>query len=302
MSKEFKKINESWDSLTPKELRNAKIISTVFLAISILTFHFLSKIIGGTLLFIWIISGSGPFVLGSKNSIKNKIYVLKIAEPGYNNWKEKEIEKQIKAIEECGYKWFERKGRVGFKHTKTGLYLKMEGLHFYSPEEIKRTYEKVWSKDNSDESFKRHIFNEITQEAMSDEVVLDILSTIGNMEKISKADYGKAVITGKNKVVNSFCKEKNNKVVSEKHLYEKEFIITISDNILIITKKIGEKQIPISVKRWKKVRNNSSFFYSGIEYEDSSGNIWLYLRTPSSGQESLNMKNKTKEKLIFIFE
>ena len=46
----------------------------------------------------------------------------------------------MKAIEECGYKWFEKEGKVGFQHTKTGLYLKMKGLHFYKPEEIKRVF------------------------------------------------------------------------------------------------------------------------------------------------------------------
>lgn len=71
-----------------------------------------------------------------------------MVESGYNNWKDEEIVGQLQAIEECGYKWFEQKGRVGFKHTKTGLYLKIEGLHFYKPEEIKRVYREVWSKDD----------------------------------------------------------------------------------------------------------------------------------------------------------
>ncbi len=300
--------DKSWDSLTPIELRNAKIISVAFLIISILIFSFLSKLVGVILLFLWIISGSGPFVLGSKNSMKNKIYVLKMVEPRYDDWDDGEIEKQIKVIEECGYKWFEQKGRVGFKHTKTGLYLKIEGLNFYSPGKIREVYENVWSKDDPDQAHKRHIFDEIKREAMSDEVVSDILSIIGDMDKISKTDYTKAVITGKNKVVNFFCKERNNEVINKEHLHEREFIITISNNVLIITKKIGEKQIPISVKRWKRVYDNSlSFkrgfsFQHGIQYEDSSGNIWLYIKASSSGQESLIMENKTKEKIIFVFE
>lgn len=141
-------MNESWDTLTPKELKNAKIISVVFLIVSILVFVFWNKVVGVILSAIWVLFGSGPFVLGSKNSIKNKIHVLKIVEPGYRDWKDEEIIEQLKAIEECGYKWFEQKGRVGFKHTKTGLYLKMEGLHFYKPGEIKRVYREVWSKDD----------------------------------------------------------------------------------------------------------------------------------------------------------
>ena len=71
-----------------------------------------------------------------------------MVEHGYDDWKDEEIIEQLKAIEECGYKWFEQKGKVGFKHTKTGLYLKMEGLHFYKPEEIKRVYREVWAKDD----------------------------------------------------------------------------------------------------------------------------------------------------------
>lgn len=141
-------MNKSWDSLTPRELRNAKIISIAFLIISILIFVFWSKVVGTILLLIWVAFGSGPFVLGSKGSMKNKIHVLKMVEPGYNDWEDEEIIKQLKSIEECGYKWFEQKGRVGFKHTKTGLYLKMEGLHFYKPEEIKKVYREVWSKDD----------------------------------------------------------------------------------------------------------------------------------------------------------
>jgi len=146
-------MDRSWDSLTPKELRNTKIFSAIFIVISILIFIFLSKNVGKILLGIGVIFGLGPFILGSRGSIKNKIHVLKIVEPGYNDWQDEEIEKQIKAIEECGYKWFEQKDgvgfkRVGFKHTKTGLYLKTDGLHFYKPEEIKRVYREVWSKDD----------------------------------------------------------------------------------------------------------------------------------------------------------
>ncbi len=142
-------MDKSWDSLTPKGLRNAKIFSVVFIVVSILVFIFLSTSIGKILLGIGVIFGLGPFILGSKGSVKNKIHVLKMVEPGYNNWKDEEIEKQLKAIGECGYKWFEKRGRVGFKHTKTGLYLKIEGLHFYKPEEIKKVYREVWSKDDS---------------------------------------------------------------------------------------------------------------------------------------------------------
>jgi len=160
-------MDKSWDSLTPRELRNAKIISVVFIVISILIFIFLNETVGKILLGIGVIFGLGPFILGSKGSVKNKIHVLKTVEPGYNDWDDEEIEKQLKTIEECGYKWFEQKGRVGFKHTKTGLYLKMEGLHFYKPEEIKRVYKEVWSKDDPKQVRKRDATAQKLAEAIS---------------------------------------------------------------------------------------------------------------------------------------
>jgi len=299
-------MKQIWDSCTPRELRNDKIISFAFLIISILIFISFSKVAGGIMLFLWVISESGPFILGSKGSMKNKIYVLKMVEAGYGDWEDEEIMEQVKVIEECGYKWFEKKGKVGFRHSKTGLYLYIEGLHLYSPEKIKETYDNVWSKDSPNKARERDIFNKITQETMLDGVVSDILSTIGDVERISKIDYAKAIMMGENKIVIYFCKKKNNKVTNERHLNEKKFIITISDNVLIITKKIGKKQIPITVKKWKKVYDNlSSFkhglnFQHGIEYQDSAGNTWLYLK--SSGQELLNMENETGERLTFIFE
>lgn len=160
-------MDKSWNSLTPRELRNAKIFSLLFIAISILILIFLSKTVGKILLGIGIIFGLGPFILGSRGSIKNKIYVLRMVEPGYNDWNDEEIEKQIKAIEECGYRWFEQKGRVGFKHSKTGFYLKMEGLHFYKPDEIKRVYIEAWSKDDPKQVKKRGVTAQKLAEAIS---------------------------------------------------------------------------------------------------------------------------------------
>ncbi len=177
--KKLNHINESWESLTPGELKNAKIFSIIFIAISLSIFIFLNKIIGMILLVIWVAFGSGPFVLGSRGSIKNMIHVLKIVEPGYNDWQNEEIEKQIKAIQECGYKWFEQKGRVGFKHSKTGLFLIIEGLHCYKPEDIKRIYRKIWSKSDPNNVKRRDLTAQKLQKAIldngSDEEIESIL-------------------------------------------------------------------------------------------------------------------------------
>lgn len=75
------------------------------------------------------------------------IETLKVVETGYKTWDDSDINKQIEAIYDCGYEWFEKDGKVGFKHSQSGLYLKTEGLHYYSPEQIKKTYEDIWSKN-----------------------------------------------------------------------------------------------------------------------------------------------------------
>jgi hypothetical protein len=168
----------TWDTLTPKELRNAKIISIIFIAVSLLVLMFLHKTIGMILLAIGLFFGSGPFVLSSKGSVKNMIYVLKNVEPGYKNWDDNKIEKQIKAIQRCGYNWFEKKGKVGFKHSKTGLYLRIDGLNYYEPEDIEKTYREVWSQDNPEQVHKRDATAQKLQEALlknaSDEEIKDI--------------------------------------------------------------------------------------------------------------------------------
>ncbi len=51
------------------------------------------------------------------------IETLKKVEEGYNSWDDSDIENQIEAINECGYEWFEEDGRVGFKHSQSGIYL-----------------------------------------------------------------------------------------------------------------------------------------------------------------------------------
>ncbi len=169
----------TWDSLTPGELKNAKIFSIIYMVISLSVFIFLNKIIGIILLAIWMPFGPGPFVLGSKGSMKNMVYVLKTVEPGYNDWEDKEIERQIKEIQKCGYRWFEKKGKVGFRHSETGLFLIIEGLHYYKPGEIKRVYEETWSKDNPDDVKRRDITAQKLQKAIlnngSDEEVESIL-------------------------------------------------------------------------------------------------------------------------------
>lgn len=125
-----------------------KINNIAFIIFSILVYIFLSEIIGiillGIMFVLWLIS----LRLGSMGSTKNKVNMLKIVETGYRDWEDEEIKKQIKAIEECGYEWFHERHSVGFKHIKTGLYLKVEGLHLYTPEDIKMFYKKVWSKDS----------------------------------------------------------------------------------------------------------------------------------------------------------
>jgi hypothetical protein len=144
-----------WDSFTPRELRNIKNFCVFFVIVALLILILFSKIIGSILLAVGVFFGASPFILSSKRSINNMVYVLKSIEPGYSSWNDAEIAEQIKAILKCGYKWEEQKGLVGFKHSKTGLYLKIDGLHIFSPEDIEKTYREVWSKANVEQLAKR---------------------------------------------------------------------------------------------------------------------------------------------------
>jgi hypothetical protein len=151
-------MEKSWDTLTPGELRKAKIVSIIFLITAIVVVILINKTIGIILLTIWMLSGSGPFILGSRGSIKNIMNVMKAVEPGYKSWKDDDVQKQIKIIRECGYVWYEKDGKVGFKHSQSDIFLLIKGLHFYKPEEIKRVYKEVWSKQSLDQLQKKDEF------------------------------------------------------------------------------------------------------------------------------------------------
>lgn len=77
------------------------------------------------------------------------IQIMKQIEPGYKTWDDDEIIEQIKAIEGCGYKWYEKGGRAAFRHKTSKLFLNIPNLCFYTPENIIETYEKVWSKEKN---------------------------------------------------------------------------------------------------------------------------------------------------------
>lgn len=118
------------------------------------------------------------------------IQILKKVEPGYLSWDDNEIEAQIKAIYECGYRWFEKGGRVGFIHSESGVYLKLAGLHYYSPERLRQTYEEVWSKDFGNirkrekkvkviKSFFLMVFSLLTLIVLEKEIALGIFAILG---------------------------------------------------------------------------------------------------------------------------
>ena len=68
---------------------------------------------------------------------------LKSFERGYNRLTDDEINKQIEAIFECDYEW---SSNVGFINKKTNLKLNIQGLHVYTPNMIRESYERTWSK------------------------------------------------------------------------------------------------------------------------------------------------------------
>lgn len=147
-SKVANEIRTPWDNYSPGELKKAKKLSIAFMFISILIAVFIHIWVGLALLGIGLYFGLAPFLLGSKDSIRNISYVLKKIESGYASWDDDEIDRQVEVILECGYKWHEAKGRGGFIHSQSGIILKIDGLCSYSPEEIRDTYERVWSKES----------------------------------------------------------------------------------------------------------------------------------------------------------
>ena len=91
-------------------------------------------------------------------SYESIIYEMRSINPGYNSMTDDEIEKQLDAIFSCGYEWQQTDRKIGFYNPKTNLYLKINGLQYYSPESIIQTYEDVWSKDSSErrDRFKKY--------------------------------------------------------------------------------------------------------------------------------------------------
>ena len=83
-------------------------------------------------------------------SYESIIYEMRSVNPGYNSMTDDEIEKQLDAIFSCGYEWQQTDRKIGFFNPNTNLYLKINGLQYYSPESIIQTYEEVWSKDSAD--------------------------------------------------------------------------------------------------------------------------------------------------------
>lgn len=78
----------------------------------------------------------------NKSQIINR---LKEIEPRYSEWNDNEIENQIEKIFECGYEWDNDNSK--FFNKEIGMYLKVEGLNLFKPEDINDFYERVWSKE-----------------------------------------------------------------------------------------------------------------------------------------------------------
>ncbi|MDC1361811.1 hypothetical protein N8203_01750 [Crocinitomicaceae bacterium] len=83
------------------------------------------------------------------------IPVLRQIEPGYNDKTDEEIINQIDAIYSCDYVFENKRKGAAFLNNKTKLYLNIKGLHYYTPESIVDTYEKVWSKSSYEETSVR---------------------------------------------------------------------------------------------------------------------------------------------------
>ena len=80
---------------------------------------------------------------------------MKRIEPGFNNWSEEKLKNLTEAIYKCGYIWDEQDKDIGFFHPKNELILNFKGLHYYTPETIIDTYNRVWSKDTKERAKQR---------------------------------------------------------------------------------------------------------------------------------------------------
>ena len=84
----------------------------------------------------------------TKDQLQSILFNMKIIEPAFNNWTDLKLKKLTRAIYKCGYSWDEQDKDIGFFHPKNKLILNFKGLHYYTPESIIDTYNRVWSKDS----------------------------------------------------------------------------------------------------------------------------------------------------------
>ena len=91
----------------------------------------------------------------TEDQLKDIFFHMKRIEPGFNNWSEEKLKNLTEAIYKCGYFWDEQDKDIGFFHPKNELILNFKGLHYYTPETIIDTYNRVWSKDTKERAKQR---------------------------------------------------------------------------------------------------------------------------------------------------
>ena len=124
-----------------------------------------------------------------------------------------------------------------------------------------------------------------------------------SVDYIGKLKYVLAIMFGKNRVVKTFCVETDGKEPNIRRFEDDSMIVTMSNDVLIITEIINGKRKPILVTKWTKKPKIkipfADFIPEGIEYEDSKGNNWLYLLNRGKSP-SLNLHTDS-EKITIIF-
>jgi hypothetical protein len=92
-----------------------------------------------------------------EDQLQDIFFNMKRIEPAFNLWSEDELRMLAKAVFDCGYTWAQQDKDVGFFHPKNELILNFKGLHLYTPESIKKTYEATWSKDSADNQKRKKL-------------------------------------------------------------------------------------------------------------------------------------------------
>ncbi len=109
-----------------------------------------------------------------------------------------------------------------------------------------------------------------------------LIPEIYHIERISHWGYLFAIIFGKNREAEGINFERGGDTPIDRYL-DGNFIVTITNSILIVTDMVNGKRVPIIVKKWVKKSEQHQDVYTDVD-----GNQWLYFRNRNTLKVDLN--------------